>query len=288
MSTIVTPNDDTHLDCPVVTKMRTISIDAGTCPTVRWEIRDRAGAVVDISSYFPGSVDGQVIGRFRDALGDSIIHQILGTVNDAANGVVDVVLTSALTESPGIYSLEIGITDQVDADPGTYNLILVDKGLLSIERGMFSSEATRFNDAGPPTIGEIRLYLRDTAIENDLLDDVEYDDAEILDAIMRPIRQWNETPPPVAFFTPASFPFRDHWMKAITANLMRTAALWYERNRLPASHGGITVDDRSKSNPYLQISGMLEAEWREFIINKKIEINTHLAYGHIHSAYRGF
>jgi hypothetical protein len=89
----------------------------------------------------------------------------------------------------------------------------------------------------------------------------------------------------VAYFSTRNFPYHDNWLKATISNLMKIAAVWYERNRLQATHGGITVDDRDKLNPYLQVSMQLQEEWKEFVMWKKVQINAGLAVGIVGSPY---
>jgi|TARA_R110002096_G_scaffold362352_7_gene555482 hypothetical protein len=287
MAKEVSPVDDLYNDCPVITKTRVVSVSKGVCDTLVWEMRDRTGSIIDVSSYLdlgnpPVGTNGQVLFRFNDVTGSTtLIHQIVGYSIDAAaaaKGLVKGELTSKLVEKPGIYTFEVGITDKNNSSA----LVQVDSGMLSVERGFFGDAGTV---TGPPTISELRLQLRDTAIENDLWDDVEFDDAEILWSLAKPIREWNETSPNIGTFSSQTFPFHHFWTVAATANLLKIAASWYQRNHLPASHGGITVDDKNKSNPYLQIAMQLQGEWKEFMMRKKVELNAAQVYGTINSPY---
>lgn len=292
---VTSATDDDHLGCPVLTKTRVLPVNKGVCSTIQWEIRDRTGAPVDISSYVEceegedsseGEVCGQVIFRFGDILGEtSTIYQIVGEVVDAESGLVQVTLSEALTALPGIFQMEVGVTTQSDDDPESYILVLTDKGMLSVERGLFGDISSPGGYIGPPTINEIRLTLRDTVVENQLIDSLEFDDAELIFALTRPLRYWNETPPPVATFNATNFPFHEMWLRATVAQLLKTAAYWYERNRLAASHGGISVDDMNKGNPYVQLSTLLQREWEDFVITRKVQINAGLAFGTVGSTY---
>ena len=290
----ITPDDDTHNDCPVLTKTRMVSVNKGVAACISWEVRDRAGSPLDLCECLPTccagsssssessdpdlSADSERIAfRFTEALGQGTeVCDVTGTCVDAANGLVSACLPAAVYNNPGIYQQEVGIFDEAGI------LSVTDKGWISVERGLFGAAVSTI---GPVTLNEVRIQLRDTMFENDLLDAVEFDDTEIIHSIMRPIREWNEKPPPVAVFSTQTFPYHDHWLKAIIANLMKIAAVWYERNRLPASHGGITVDDRSKMNPYFSVAKMLEEEWHDFIITKKVQINAGLAMGQVQSTY---
>lgn len=294
---LVSPEDTLRDGCPVLGKSRMVVVAKGQCATVRWALRDRQGQAVSLvtclecpggevidptsssSSSLADCEPGQILARFDDALGVSpVILQIVGTAYDLQAGVVDIPLSEDLVAVPGIYRMEIGITNGSQ-------LIFSELGYLSVERGLFGDTTPTYQQIGPPTLQEIRTQLRDTLLENDLLGAAEFSDLELIHSILRPIQEWNETPPPVAVLNAGNFPFRNAWMNAIVANCLMIAAHWYERNRLPASHGGITVDDRNKANPYLLVAQMLRKEWKEFVQHKKIQINVERASGTVGSSY---
>jgi hypothetical protein len=133
---------------------------------------------------------------------------------------------------------------------------------------------------------EIRLQARDFPEANNLLSAVEYSDNEIIFSITRPIQEFNEVSPPLtAYYSGSSFPWRYQWLNAILGNLMRIAADHYRRNRLPSQHGGLTVDDKNKDNPYWEIAQQLLSDWRLWMLQKKIELNAKSALGSLHSDY---
>jgi len=267
-----TAEDALHLDCPILNKIRAVTVDEGGFATIEWQLRKANGQPIVLC----GSVN-QIIFRFTDGTGvDSQIVQAIGSVVDSEQGLVQCELPEALVANSGLFLLNIGVTDSLG------RVWAQDKGFLSVERGLFGDIS---NLLGPPTLGELRLVLRDTLLENNLLDDVEYDDSELFFAIVRPVQEWNETPPPVAYFDTRSFPYRDAWINAIVSKLLKTAAVWYERNRLAVSHGGINVDDKNKLNPYLLLAQQFEAQWKQFIVSKKVELNVSMSYGSVGSGY---
>lgn len=298
---ILTVDDATNDGCPLLTKTRIITATKGLCSTIEWQVRDKNGQPMDLgdwicadsdgdSEYDQSEIDssepyplcGQVIFRFADAAIPSYIFQAIGYSTDTAQGIVRVQLPADLVAYPGVYLMQVGISEQTS--PDVYSLKYIDKGILSIERSLFGS--IELGDLlGPPTIQEIRIALRDSGLENSLLGDVEFDDTEILHALARPLRQWNETPPPIAYYDSRSFPYHEHWLKATMALLMRSAAYWYERNRLATSAGGITVDDRNKMQSYMLMAQGIYKEWEQFIIDKKVSINVARCYGSIGSPY---
>lgn len=144
---------------------------------------------------------------------------------------------------------------------------------------------------GPITIAEIRMELRDVCgSQNMLLGDVEFSDEEIAFALNKPIEEFNETGVPQANFTSVTFPYRFNWRRATTAYLLQTAAWNYERNNLPYTAGDVSVSDKDKFATYNREAQRLLLEWRDFITNKKIEINARRAWGYAGSplARRGF
>jgi len=287
--TLVKATDDTYLDCPVLNKNRVLLVQRGIGAQLEFQIRDRSGTPVDFCEVIPsgttttpapGSQLPQVIWRFRDAFAYSNeIVQVIGWAHDCELGLVRMNMPDNLAEVANIWRFNVAIVD------GEGLIQVMDQGLLSVERSLFVTVDTTNALGGPITIGEIRLHLRDTVIENDLHDEFEFSDAEIIHAMTLPIMQWNETPPNVAFFDGQTFPYRYNWLQATIANLLKVAAHWYRRNKLKASHGGLTVDDKNKDVDYLQVARMLEQDWREWMMRKKKEINIARASGTVSSSY---
>ena len=279
-STVVRADDLTHDDCPIVTKQRTLVAPKGRCSTLSWVMKDEDGDPLDLTDALTGGDPGQIIARFR-LVGacTTEISQIIGVVTAPQTGEIYITLTDAMVQEAGIYEFSIAITDN-----GTDgNVIAIDQGYLFVERSLFGDVTNP--GSGPLSISDIRLDLRDTMIENNLIGDVEYDDTEIIHAIIDPIREWNEAPPNVAMFTTQNFPFHNAWKDATVARLLRVAAHWYRRNKLQVNHGGMQDNDRDKDNPYMQASLVLQERWDLFVRNKKIEINVGLASGQLNSGY---
>jgi hypothetical protein len=132
----------------------------------------------------------------------------------------------------------------------------------------------------PITVPEIRMAMRDTcAGANSLLDDMEFSDTEINFAIMRPVEEWNETPPMINTYSAATFPYREAWRKATVAYLLDTAAYNYARNRLQYNAGGVMTDDKNKFADYAAFSKVLRQEWKDFMMAKKVEDNINQFFG---------
>ena len=169
-----------------------------------------------------------------------------------------------------------------DADD---NLIAQYPAWLAVEKGL----TQQFRTNSPITLSEIRMALRDTCPDfNTLLLDLEFSDTEIAFAITRPIEEWNETPPDVRIYTPATFPFREAWRKATCGYLLQTAAYHYARNNLNYSAGGVSVNDKQKETEYMQMGENLLAKWKEFLMRQKVQMNAEACYGSVLSgAFRG-
>jgi hypothetical protein len=267
----------------------------GAKASIRWPLRTSKGEVPKLDvCQFEQAVSSslsensnssslsfgtqRIVVRIFDAFGeDNRIYELEGRLASLDCAQVDFAVPQAVMDEAGVYRLEIAI---MDGD----RPVFIDKGLLSIEPSLFGNINVQ-GMLGPLTILEVRTKLRDTLAENTLWKEFEFSDADIVYAIMRPIREWNETPPPVAHATTRNFPFRYHWLNATAAELLFNVALWYERNRLPSSHGGISVDAKAKFNPYMQVAQQLRTEWREFIVRQKAVINAYALMQSIPSPY---
>lgn len=277
LSRVITVQDSIHLGCPVLNKTGVFVVPRGLQAILRWQLRTSTGEGIDLTDI---AVDGQVIFRFTDAYGcNEAVHQIIGTVEEGTDGWLQVELTSTLADDAGLYVWDLAIVDAVGV------IQAINSGLLSVERGLFPNVMDGSHLSGPITINELRMAIRDYAGENDLLQDVEFDDAEIVSCLVRPIQEWNETPPDLIIYCASEFPFRHHWLTASTGYLLRLAAHWYARNKATIQHGGVSADTKDKDNPYLIVSKLLLDEWRTFVSRKKAEINMGLGAGTLSSPY---
>lgn len=195
---------------------------------------------------------------------------IVKSEEDAANGIVYLSVDTVLTEKAGVW----------------LSMALIwDHGILRKQYPFYfeiTPNLAIYNPSGPITITEVRMAVRDLCPEmNFLLDTVEFKDHEVAWAIRRPIEYWNEVPPPVAQYTPGNFPFRYHWMEAVIGELLVTVATWMRRNDLDYSAGGTSVQDTKKWPDYLKMAEGRKKDWKEFVKNKKIEINIAGGFGNL-------
>ena len=288
-------------NCPVVTKQRAFVVDKGVAATLEYELRGADGSPLDLSEYvcddprYASSPDeasadsaesdnaqcGQVIFRFADAVSpeynDPSPQQVIGRSKDAENGVVRVDLPKAITDFAGLWDVAIGITDR------NGNVVLVNKALLSIERGLFGNITEQLD--GPPTLQEVRMQLRDTMLENSLNDLPEFSDQEIIFCLGKPLRNWNETPPPVGRATARNFRYRENWLKAVCGELFAIAATWYTRNKFEAQGAGVADNALNKSQEYGMAAQMLQQQWTQWMMVKKNQISSAQFMGSFGSGY---
>lgn len=131
-----------------------------------------------------------------------------------------------------------------------------------------------------PTVGDVRGFLVDRCpADNRLLLSVQFTDDQILDAMQFAVDDWNSTPPRVASFTAATFPWRYQWVLATAAQLLRSAALQQVRNNATYQSGTVTVNDSDKGRDFAAFANQLRQEWREWMTAKKREININLGWG---------
>lgn len=125
--------------------------------------------------------------------------------------------------------------------------------------------------SGIPAIPEIRMFLRDYAQENELLDAVDFDASEMAFAADMCVAEWNETDPPDGpRYTTDTFPYRRNWLIGISSYLFGIAAEHYARNALPSTAGGISSDDKGKHQLYMQKAMLAKQEWKTFVNQRKI------------------
>lgn len=282
--------------CPLLSRLKLFVTQLGVVPTIEHTVRDRQGTPLDLSSLFDDASESegttasdQLYVRSKElvapASSSNTVYQAAGTVVDAAAGLVRFTLESDAVRAAGVYQLSISLHDAAG------NRIYVDNPLMLVERSLFPLDLSVAQpyDQGPPTLQEIRQSLMDSgAGDNLLLDNVEFSDDQIAYAFARPVRQWNDTPPPLRpSLDTRSYPFLEPWTRAICGHLLLTAAHNYRRNHLPYSAGGMSIDDKNKETQYLRAGKDLLDEYSQFVQYKKVEINTALFTGSVHSIYGG-
>ncbi len=283
-----TPKVATSYGCDIKGRQRAVETYQGLVPTIAWTMLDGDGNAVDLSSC--GSFDGLDGSSLHLRIHESVQYpaaavptfDIEGTIVSASAGTVDFVLTSDVTRNPGIYLAEVTAFNTSN-DP-----IFANQFRLVVNRGLGTTSMPC--GGAPPTIAEIRLHLRDSdPVENNLLDTLQFDVAEIAAAIEYPVLYWNESNPPInQNHNTNTFPFRFWWLEAIVSRLYISAAHWYRRNHLPYNAGGVGVDDLNKADDYEKVGQQKWAEFKDFVLRKKVGLNCEAAITSSGSGYGGF
>ena len=136
---------------------------------------------------------------------------------------------------------------------------------------------------------DIRIFLRDNDPEkNLLLDDLEFTQEEIQQAVTIAVDEWNDTPPNIDSrrHTELSFPYRWALLQGACANLMTMAATRYRRNQLNYNIPGGAIDDQNKADSYDKAAADFGKLWREWMARKKVELNANLGWCPFLWAYR--
>ena len=226
------------------------------------------------SSSSSSSETTRVVVRALEALytsGQSPM-EIVGTVERAEAGLCRFQLSEPLVRCPGVYVLEIGFLDQAG------QLLFSNRVYLLVERGLFGELAR----GGPPTFQEIKLAVRDSAPEDSYLNEqVEWDLAEVCDAIVAAVRYWNEAPPPVARRNTSTFEFRENWKTAILARLYMMAAASYRREAVQYQAAGVALNDKAKAPEYERRGQELEADFRGWVKVTKVRFNMEAGFGRV-------
>lgn len=265
-------NDDGVL---ITTKPPAARLAQQQSATLELVMRDASGNPVDLSADVLAGAGVSL--RIIEALSFGVVapSAVSAVIHNAATGVIRADIGASTTQTPGVFLGQCA----VEYPPGTYSRIV--EFYLIVDRGLFGT----VENVGPPSMAEIRAFLRDNAPEDNYLDKVEFDLTEIALAIVRPVQIWNETPPPIQRATTSTFHYRSAWLDGICSELLRISAAWYRRNRLAYSAAGVSLDDRNRASEYDAAGAALDQRFREFVRLKKIQINVHGFIGGIGSPY---
>ena len=288
-------------DCKILTRLKAFIVDQGVQSTLEHTFRGRDGNPKDLSEWLSAgtsqtgsfsssssasaSPSSVVRLRVREWLGEQVgaacapIYEVTGESIDPVGGIIRAQLNGQMVEKSGIYDMTWAVVNEAGVP------VAVDRGIMSVERSMFPMDLNvAYENLGPPTLQEVRMRLMDSSRnENILLDDIEFKDEQILQAMWEPVRIWNETPPPIKRFSTASFPFRGAWIQGVLAQLYFTASNHYRRNLLRQAAGG--GSDKDKEKEYMTEGKRLWDEYMAWLYNKKVEINMKTFFSDIPSAY---
>jgi len=248
-----------------------VSIQQGQATRIRLYLADTAGGPIAI----PDGFSVVLIARDTEQSSTSRLGKTC-SVETASDGKVLCTLAAADTKRlAGVYVAQLQLRSGTTIHATTDYWLVVNSTLGMAYKGY-----------GVPSLAEIRMVLRDVCPEqNFLTEEYEFDDSQIVACIRHPIDEFNERHQPHTSYTPSTFPYRFHWLRAICAYLMEIAARGYSRDHLPYNAAGVTVDDKNKYADYMTQARALLDEWRKFIDEKKMEINIEGGFARLGSAY---
>ena len=256
------PNPDHFGGARVKAKRRSYTASAGHTSVLGITIEDAAGNPVDLTAIgFAAGESSESLPSRRVAIKERISGDgsfVYANIVTPAVGSITVTLPDCVANTPGIWVMVFSayLTDNSVRFLGDAYL-MVDKGIAD-------------ECSGSPGIPEIRMFLRDYAQENELLDAVDFDVSEFALAASLCVSEWNEIPPPDGVkYTTSDFPHRWHWLIGIASKLFRIADEHYTRNSLKFASGGKTTDDKNRAQDYRQKADMARQEWSAFIRERK-------------------
>ena len=295
---IITAGSTVLDGCPVLTRLKAFVTAQGVPVTLSMIMRDSKGNPVNLSAIIDVSEaseshdvdsesadegdggDASVVLQVAEFDPDSstTVISIVGKITDAAGGVIQAGLPYKIYQTAGIYTLTW--TYLLHGVPQYSN-----NAILSVERNLLAPQIKL--GKGPPTINEVRMAIMDSAAaENVLLDGVEFQDEQILLAMIKPINYFNETNPPLSqTFSTRNFPWREHWITGAIAQLHYFAAANYRRNVLMVNTGGVSIADKNKEQEYLRAAKLYDDQWKQFALSKKVQLNAAAFFGTYGSMY---
>lgn len=135
---------------------------------------------------------------------------------------------------------------------------------------------------------QVRMFLRDRAENNILLDTVQFTDDDLNLALEMAVSNFNAVTPQTSM-TPVSFPTHLRWVLLIgtVRFLLMSESFVQARNQATVQDGDVSpigIDD--KASLYSQLAKGLKEEWDELVRGIKTQQNLESAYNSLGSGYR--
>jgi hypothetical protein len=127
--------------------------------------------------------------------------------------------------------------------------------------------------------------VKDTGVINILLDNVEFSDADVADAVEFTVNYYTALPPIIGVFTEATIP-PVVLLYGVAAHLLNSEAMRQLRNQATVQDGDVQpigIDD--KFQMYMQASDWMRNQFKELAQRIKIQQNMQNAYGGLSSGY---
>jgi len=135
------------------------------------------------------------------------------------------------------------------------------------------------------TLGHVTRFLRDYPSYNILLDDVQFSDEDVNDAMYFAVQQYNVMTP-ATNFTQKNFPNDYVFLIGTCAHLMRSEGFLQLRNQLTYQDGDVSpigIDDKYAA--YSSLRDALATEWATLSRQFKTQQNMEAGYGSLGSGY---
>jgi len=137
------------------------------------------------------------------------------------------------------------------------------------------------------TVDKVRLFLRDRAENNILLDTVQFTQTEVDYAVQTALDMFN-TMAPLTNYSIVDFPFKYLLILGAAKYLMLSESFLQVRNSVQANLGGETgvvgIDDKQAA--YTGLYQVIRAEFEELAQRAKAQLNLEGIYNTMGSGYR--
>lgn len=273
------PNPDHFGGARVKTKRRSFMAQMGHTTTLNFPLEDGNGNPIDLTAF--GFASGATEGAsepkpdVKVTIAEHVSREgaiVYADVVNGSTGQISVTIPANLMGRSGIWLMVFSI------QTASGDTLFAGDAYLAINPNPGES----CSGPGIPAIPEIRMFLRDYAQENELLDAVDFDVSEMAFAAGMCVNEWNEIPPPDGpRYTTESFPYRYHWLLGIVSKLFRIADEHYTRNAMKYEAGGKSLDDKNRAMDYRQKADRAWQEWSAFIRERKTIASVNGGYAEI-------
>jgi len=127
--------------------------------------------------------------------------------------------------------------------------------------------------------------VKDTGVINILLDNVEFSDADVADAIEFTVNYYTSLPPIIGLFTEGNIP-PVVLLYGVAAHLLNSESMRQLRNQATVQDGDVQpigIDD--KFQLYQTASNWMREQFKELAQRIKVQLNMRGAYGGMSSGY---
>lgn len=127
------------------------------------------------------------------------------------------------------------------------------------------------------TVDDVRnMIMERTYEDNEVLDELDFDNDDIEWALRRAVEYWNEALPLIhpVYEDWEDFPFTYHHSLGAAGELLTAKAHKLQRNRIPVQGEGVAGDSRARADFYLETGMKLIQEYRHWVSMIKGNRNT--------------